>query len=176
MAEKIPYRRRNFLINKSFQLRFCLYTCSWIFALSLVFPYIIYNLFDFFLRYVMLDPMGPALGDITRLRQEMTWLLVAAESFFLVLTFAISIFISHRIAGPLYKLNMFFAKAKNGELREELYFRKSDHFQEIAGAFNEMMREVGSHAQAAKAAIEKKDFNTALAHLEKMPNLPPANR
>jgi len=67
---------------------------------------------------------------------------------------------------------MFFAKAKTGELTEELHFRKADHFQEVAGSFNEMIREVGGHAKAAKTAIEKKDFATAVAHLDKIPTLP----
>jgi hypothetical protein len=48
------------------------------------------------------------------------------------------IFLSHRVAGPLYRLQIFLhqmAESKNQHLKE-LHFRKSDFFPELADAYN----------------------------------------
>jgi len=135
MAE---YRRGIFLINRPFQFKFALFVCTWLFALSLMYPMIIYNLFGYFAQYMKLDTMGPALGEIESTRARVFWLLVFFQSAFVVLTFLISIFISHRIAGPLFKLSRFLDQVKAGDLSQDLYFRKKDHFKDLAVRFNEM--------------------------------------
>lgn len=134
-----PHRRSLFLINRPFQLRFALYVCSWLFALSVVYPLIIYSLFDFFTRYLARDPNGPLVSNVVSMRQEVILLLVFFQIVFLVITFMISIFVSHRIAGPLYKLKNFFRQNTDGKLSPELRFRKGDHFTDIAEEYNEML-------------------------------------
>lgn len=133
------YKRSVFLINRSFQLRFCLYVCSWLVALSAVYPIVVYNLFGYLIRYVSLDPFGPPLEGILKTRTEVLWLLVIFQVVFALATFLISIFISHRIAGPLYKLGRFLENARSGNLKDKLTFRKTDHFQELATRYNEMV-------------------------------------
>jgi methyl-accepting chemotaxis protein len=134
------YRRSTFLINRPFQLRFSFYTVSWLTALSFVYPVIIYNLFGFFFHYVASDPMGPPVAGLLKTRQEILWLLILFQVIFLAVTFLISVFMSHRIAGPLYKLGRFFEQTKAGNLQHELRFRKRDHFQDLAEQYNEMIR------------------------------------
>src|SRR4051812_1908446 len=133
------YKRSVFLVNKGFQIRFCLYVCSWLLALSAVYPIVVYNLFGYLIRYVSLDPFGPPLEGILKTRTEVLWLLVIFQVVFALATFLISIFISHRIAGPLYKLGRFLDTAGSGNLKEKLTFRKTDHFQDLAIRYNEMV-------------------------------------
>jgi methyl-accepting chemotaxis protein len=132
------YRRSIFLINRPFQLRFSFYVVSWLVALSFVYPMIVYTVFDYFFRIAALDPMGPPLTALKSTRQEILTLLAALQVIFLGFTFLISIFMSHRIAGPLFKLTQFFTKVKEGNYKEPLFFRKKDHFQDLAVEFNEM--------------------------------------
>lgn len=132
------HRRSIILIDRKFQLRFAFYVCSWLFALSFVYPLIIHSLFDFFLKYVALDPNGPTVTAMQRTRQELLSVLVTLQLVFLSVTFLISIFLSHKIAGPIFKLKKFFEKLKDGNLSESLKFRKADHFQEVAALYNEM--------------------------------------
>jgi sensor histidine kinase YesM len=133
------HRRSIFLINKGFQLRFAFYVCSWLIALCLAYPLLIFNLFDYFMRYLVLDPLGPAVATLEKTRVELLWLLALMQIVILSLTFLISIFMSHRIAGPLYKLRQFLAKAKDGDLSQVLSFRKGDYFQELAKDYNELV-------------------------------------
>jgi methyl-accepting chemotaxis protein len=139
----MAYKRSVFLINKPFQLRFAFYVCSWLFVLTMVYPMSIQTLFNSFMDYVRLDPKGPELTKLDSIRSEMTQLLILLQAGFLGITFLVSIFISHRIAGPLYKLRQFFNDAAAGKIHQRLKFRKSDHFQELAESYNQMMDQLG---------------------------------
>lgn len=138
------YKRRIILLNKSFQLRFSFYVCSWLIALTLAYPLIITNLFDYFIRYLALDPMGPALPHLEQKREEILWLLLLMQGLLLLLTFTISIYMSHKIAGPLYRLRKAFREAANGNLEQSLVFRKRDYFQELASDYSAMMASIQS--------------------------------
>jgi methyl-accepting chemotaxis protein len=176
------YKRSVFLINRSFQIRFCLYVCSWLIALSAVYPVIVYNLFGYLIRYVSLDPFGPPLEGILKTRSEVLWLLVMFQLVFALVTFLISIFISHRIAGPLFKLGRFLDNAGTGNLKDRLTFRKTDHFQDLATRYNEMVdglrdvigknqEKISSAATQIEAAIKsaspdsKRELERALVSL-----------
>ena len=49
------------------------------------------------------------------------------------------IFISHRIAGPLYRLKQFMEKIENGDYSVTLKFRKNDAIHDVADSFNRMV-------------------------------------
>jgi len=50
------------------------------------------------------------------------------------------ILLSHRIAGPLYRLHRHMSEIGQGKIQSEVSFRKGDYFQELAGSFNEQLR------------------------------------
>lgn len=150
----MAYKRSVFLINKPFQLRFAFYVCSWLFVLSMAYPLSLQTLFNSFLDYVRLDPKGPELTKLDSIRSEMTNLLILLQAGFLGVTFLVSIFISHRIAGPLYKLSKSFSDAAAGNTHQRLKFRKSDHFQELAEGYNHMMDELGGSLTRATNQID----------------------
>jgi len=56
-----------------------------------------------------------------------------------VLLAIIVIFISHRIAGPLYRLKMYMEKVENGDYSVKLKFRKNDSIHDVAESFNRMV-------------------------------------
>jgi methyl-accepting chemotaxis protein len=149
------YRRSIFIINKRFQFRFAFYVCAWMIALSFVYPLIVYNMFDYFIRYLSRDPNGPNVLALQDLRQQVMVLLAALQAIFLFVTFLVSIFMSHRIAGPLYKLGRFFAMARDGNLKEELFFREKDHFPEIAQEYNDTMKAIRTRIEGAASEIER---------------------
>ena len=51
--------------------------------------------------------------------------------------FIISIFQSHKIAGPLFKVKRFLKSIREGKIPEKVAFRKGDHFQDLASDLNE---------------------------------------
>jgi methyl-accepting chemotaxis protein len=138
------YKRANFLINKKFQLKFAFYVCSWIFALSMVYPIIIYNIFEYFLQ-LMAQSGGVAHGGLTvekikAVENQVLLLLGVLQLLFLGITFMLSIFLSHRIAGPLYKLKKSMSEVARGNMDVRISFRKNDHFMELQDTFNDMIQ------------------------------------
>lgn len=171
------YRRTNFLINKRFQLKYILFVCSWILALSLIFPFIHYNLFMQFIDYMKVDPLGPEIEELQGKREEMMMTLIMIESLFVIIVAAISVFMSHRIAGPIFKtVKTMRANADTADLKSKLYFRKGDNFPELADAFNYFTARISDRTGQARAHIEKalpgaseqqrKDLEQALASLK----------
>jgi nitrogen fixation/metabolism regulation signal transduction histidine kinase len=162
----MPFRRSVFLINRRFQLLFALYVCTWIFALSLVYPMIIYNLFEFFARTGNLAAADSSKMQDTR--RQLIILLAALQALFLGVTFLISIFTAHRIAGPLYKLRKFLDAARNGNMHQDLHFRKSDHFPELAEGFNGMLHQfrsmLGKNFESSSLAVT--EIEKAMAHTD----------
>lgn len=133
----MKYRRSNILINRKFQFKFAFFVCSWIFILSMIYPIIIYNLFEYFLKFV--PAQTPEM--VLRMRDvqgQVIMLLAMLQLVFLAITFLISIFLSHRIAGPLYKLRKALDEISRGNFDQRITFRKNDHFTELQDTFNEM--------------------------------------
>ena len=76
---------------------------------------------------------------IKSLESTLFFWLGAGQLVLMGLTFGICIFISHRIAGPLFKLRRSMLEVSNGKLDRHIAFRKNDYFPELQDAFNEMI-------------------------------------
>jgi methyl-accepting chemotaxis protein len=132
-------RRNVLLINPQFQFRFMLYVVSFLLALSFIYPLVIDGLFDHFTRLLVERGMSSDLQTIQSTRQDVFWLLIGVQGTFLLLASFVSFFISHRIAGPIYKLKQTMDAAREGAINRNLVFRKKDHFQEITESYNALM-------------------------------------
>jgi methyl-accepting chemotaxis protein len=94
---------------------------------------------------------------ILETRESLLWLLILMQVTFTFLVFLISIFMSHKIAGPLFQLKKLFSEVKNGNLTQRLAFRSKDYFQDLVPEFNGMMESLQSRIEntdnSAKGAI-----------------------
>jgi len=80
--------------------------------------------------------------EYTMQRQMMAMALGVATLLFSAAIVALAKITSHRIAGPYIKLQRVFESVRDGNLDQNLSFRKYDHLEELATAFNQMMVEV----------------------------------
>ncbi len=116
-----------------------------------------------------MDPMGPELSHLEHVRQQLLWLLLGVQIILIVLIFIISIFMSHKIAGPLYRLRKYFQDAAAGNFDQKLTFRKKDYFQELASDYNAMM--IGIRRKIGK---DKRGIDIAISRIEKiLDHIPP---
>ena len=150
-------RRVTFLINRSFQLKFSLYVCSWIFILSLIYPIIIYDVFSDFIQVAVDVKNDSTMGsDLEEIRKEIFMIVSLAQGAFIFIVFLLSIFLSHRIAGPIYKLTQAFNKASlDGKLVSNVRFRKKDNFLELEKAYNNMVNYIESNKRNTGVLISK---------------------
>lgn len=148
------FRRRVLLINRPFQIRFAIYVCSWLFVLSVIYPMLVSQLYDWFFRYLSADPNAPLIALLQKSRQDMLFWLTLMQVCFMLMTFLMSLFMSHRIAGPLFKLSKTLNGLRNGSLAR-VGFRKNDHFQEVADDYNLMIESVSDQIGASKAHLAR---------------------
>lgn len=132
---------KKFLINNNFQIQFMV---SLLF-ISICSMSVIYLANDYFFHSYMqkgealnLPPDHPFFLMILEQKKFMT-------NVFLVVAAAISgigclwgLFYSHKIAGPLYRLQRYFNQAAidNAPLNKKIYFRDNDFFQEVPESIN----------------------------------------
>ena len=83
---------------------------------------------------------SPELAD--SLAQKRTSLIIILSLWqvgFTALVFIICIYLTHKVAGPLYKLQKFLKALKDGHDYGKLSFRNGDYFQEVAEDYNEAL-------------------------------------
>jgi hypothetical protein len=135
-------RRKNFLINKPFQLSMVGISLVISFSVGLVyFSSIQYSFWKF-----------KSLANSLNLPPDSEFYkFIGHQEFFFLRVFLITstlcllgliyggIKLSHKIAGPLYRLDQDFKKMKESGELQKVKFREGDYFQEVSESFNELL-------------------------------------
>lgn len=121
------YKRSVFLVNPPFQIKFSLIVSSLFVLSSLIYPII---LLDFFDEVAILNPNLQ--GNVFDARNDLILFLMGIQGLFIFMVFIIFIFLTHKVAGPLYKLKMHLYDIRQGGKIAPLTFRGGDHFQDVA--------------------------------------------
>jgi len=143
--KKRPYVRKVLLINPKFQISFLLYTCG--IATSILLVFFTANQY-FFWKFTQ---KGRALGlptdhvffrFIHDQQTMMNWIyLITAFVAFGILIYS-GLFLSNKVAGPLYRLKNYLKDYGDGKIDKKLTFRKKDFFLEIPTHVNECFEKV----------------------------------
>lgn len=128
--------RKIYLINPKFQYQISSYASVLVFLTGLIYPFTVYILLSAISANFALKNPEIALYYSEK-RDLLILLLIGLHIGFCVLTFFCCIFFSHRIAGPLYKLQKHLRAIREGLSPGKLFFRKGDYFQEIADDLND---------------------------------------
>lgn len=131
----MSYSRKIYLINPKFQIRFSLYVCLMVFLTSIIYPFSIYELMNTIISHFSLKNPEIATHYSSK-RDALILFLILLHLGFTCLTFFICVFFSHKIAGPLYKLQKHLKLIRDDSNPEKLFFRKGDYFQELADDVN----------------------------------------
>ena len=76
---------------------------------------------------------------LSDLQSTMNLIFIVVSLISVVVLLGFGIVISHRIAGPLYRLNMHMASVTETKNLKPVKFRKGDYFLEIQDSFNKMV-------------------------------------
>ena len=120
----MSYNRKTYLINPKFQYKISAYASLLVFITGLIYPFTIYILLSAISANFALKNPEIALY-YTEKRDLLILLLIGLHIGFSVLTFFCCIFFSHRIAGPLYKLQKHLRAIREGFTPGRLFFRKN---------------------------------------------------
>jgi methyl-accepting chemotaxis protein len=134
--------RRNLLINPKFQLSFLAYTLG-VSVVTIGFFYLADAYF-----FWKFSQLGKGLGlppnhvffqflDEQKSSKNLYYAVTAAVSIAVLGVWGL--LLSHRVAGPLYRLKKHLQAVAEGKTVSDVRFREGDFFPEVADAYNEQM-------------------------------------
>ena len=138
-ASTTKSHRKILLINPKFQLAFVYYTI----AMSILIELIFFGANEYFFR--SLEKRGIDLGVpsdhiffqfVKDERVTMTYIFLGCSAVATILFIGFGLVLSHRVAGPLYRLRKYFENDLQRSDCRPLSFREKDYFQELPEAIN----------------------------------------
>ena len=129
---RLFFRRRNKLINPRYQVKVAIAVSVSLFAYSIIFGALIFYPLSTQLSYG--DGNGMIAAEILALHKRL-WpavLLVA------LLVFIQVVLASHRVAGPIYRLEKALMELARGNYKERMRLRKGDQFREVEPIVNSL--------------------------------------
>jgi len=138
MEQKQFYKRRIYIINKSFQFKylFIILSVMLITVGTVYFTtfYVIWN--NVINEFFFVPDAARKLGDIFVKTSE---LLVAPIAALAIIFSVAGILFSHKIAGPLYRVQKVAEEISKGNLCVKVKFRKGDEVHYLADSLNKMI-------------------------------------
>lgn len=143
-------RRKNYYINREFQGKFILKFCLLILAGSLISGAIIYGMSRatvttaFVNSKLTIKSTADFILPAVLLSSAVVILMIG------IATIAITLFTSHRIAGPLYRIEKDINEIASGNLKITLSLRHGDEIKPIATSLNVMVGSLKEKIQAIR--------------------------
>lgn len=140
-------QRKNYFIEKRFQLKYMLLTMilllvySFIFVIIIFAPYMLTLYFD----YPLAEKAEAARALL--LLNAKVWPGIGVV---ILLFGAVSIFISHKVAGPLFRLKKTLSQVTEGNLNVLVKLRKWDDLQDLADHLNILIEELRTFVTTLK--------------------------
>lgn len=171
MAETVKYRRTRYLVAAKFQLKYVGLILIIVFLTGAFCSYVIY--------YTMMILMGDKLANVypqgrlisiinmVNMRILLSLLLITP------LMVIIGIFASHKIAGPIYRIEKFLDSMANGDYSSILILRRNDELIPLANGINHVLGSVKETVKAERLHLAK--LADGLDNLKKVAESKPLN-
>ena len=132
-------KRKNYFIEKRFQIKYMLLTMLLLLVYSFIFVVIIFApyMLTLYFNYPLVEKTEAARAIL--LLHAKVW---PGISIVILLFGAVSIFITHKIAGPLYRLKKSLSQVTEGNLNVVVKLRKWDDLQDLAEHVNILIEEL----------------------------------
>lgn len=174
------YKRRQYIVDPAFQYRlirrFSVLALLMI-AMSIGFLVLVYVLHgDIQFQLAQPDPFAQAgQGEPLVVRKTLLGLLwpilAICLGIALAITFLFGVLISHRMAGPVFRIRRVLGEMRAGDLRGDIRLRKKDDFKNLAESINEVKRswrESVSDLHRIRADLESEDAEQRAECLRRM--------
>jgi len=154
MVEKPSYRRRTYFIKKEYQFKFILKFCLIVLAGSVLSTGILF--------FLSRDTLTSSFEN-SRLTVQSTALAIMPAAIvtnlitLIVISMAaivVLLFISHKIAGPIYRFEKELGEIAQGDLTKRITLRRKDQFTELAEYLNTMTANLREKIMAVHAEID----------------------
>jgi len=163
-APKAKFRRRTFLIDRGFQLKYTIIIALIGALIAVLWGTLFYKANKENSEQVMLtlkvDPELQALSERVedKLAGEDAKILYYLSGFILAVVFSLGIWgvlITHRVAGPIFIISRYVDQVTNGEYPDPRPLRKKDELREFFIKFNDMLNAIKEREKDDVATLQK---------------------
>lgn len=154
------FKRRQYLVDKKLQLKYVVLTIILLLLYSFLFAAIL------FIPHILGLSSGNTLEEQTRAARTLLNLHASvwpALGFVIVILSGISIFITHKVAGPVYRFRKVLAEVADGNLDISIQLRKRDDLHDLAEDMNKVIGELRDFVQTLQ-----EDHETISACIEEL--------
>ncbi len=145
-------RRTRLFILRRFQIRYITLILMFMFATAIMTGFTVY-----YTTWVMFGEKLAAVypqGLLLDIVQKVNTVLVLRLLFVTPLVILIALVLSHRIAGPIYRIQRFVKKLNAGEYADKLKLREKDELQDIAASLNGLVGKLVSEREKRNRCID----------------------
>ncbi len=139
MKQARSYKRRNYFIEKKFQIRFILKFCGLVAAGALLTIGILYFLASKSTTVTIMDSRVMVHSTSDFLLPILIQTVFVVMLFVGLATVTITLFVSHKIAGPLHHFKKTMEELEKGDFSSDFRIRCLDQLQGLAEIFNAMI-------------------------------------
>jgi methyl-accepting chemotaxis protein len=148
MEERRPFRRKQFLINKAFQIKYTVIIAVIGIVIAVLWGTLFYKASkensQQMLMLVQVDPNLSSMTDIIKdkLASEDNKIMLYLVAFVIAIFLSLviwGILITHRIAGPIFIISRYVDSITDGKIPETRPLRKKDELKEFFEKFNKML-------------------------------------
>lgn len=149
-----PYKRRIYFIEKSFQAKFILKFCALV---------VLGGLLTIGLLYLMAMQSTTVSVVNSRVIVRTTAnfilpILIQTVAIVVVIvslaTVAVTLFVSHKIAGPLYHIRKVMQELEGGNFSHDFHIRHLDQLQDLANSFDSAIKRIREKIQLLKDGLQ----------------------
>jgi len=153
------FQRRTVLVKKSLQLKYiAVIFVSVVFALILMGLDLYYTLY----KLILLD--NPSLVPLLHRAHSVFLVRIVL---YLAIIFVVALFVSHRLAGPIFRFERSAQEVGSGNLTHRVSLRTGDDLLELQEEFNAMVSSLQSLVQKDRNLVKR--LSTRLEALQKQP-------
>jgi len=141
------YKRRQYFIDKKLQMKYVILTLLLLLIYSILFVIIL------FVPYMIPVELGSTIEERTTAARMLLALhksVWPSLGMVIIIMSGISIFITHKIAGPVYRFKKTLAEISAGNLEVKIRLRKNDDLQDLAEDINSVVDELREFVKTLK--------------------------
>ena len=155
MSQQQPYKRRNFFVKKRYQFKFILKFC----LITLAGGLLSTGLLVLFSRGTLTSSFQNSRLVIqntsTAIMPHLIWTNVVTLILITLATIVVVLFISHKIAGPLFRFEKELKIIAEGDLTQKIRLRKKDQITAMAEGLNRMTASLHNKVLEIRTEVEK---------------------
>ena len=147
------WKRRNYLINRSVQPRYMGMVALFICIISLITGWTIYST-----TWIMITERVQGEPELAQILSELNTLLIVRTALVILAGMCVAViltmFISHRIAGPIFRIGRTLLEIGQGGIPRKISLRQRDEFKELSEAVNSVIEKAEEISRDSAKTVE----------------------